>query len=82
MSKEFNDLIQEITRLLAMTTDKRKLEGVDASTSQLKFLLIKINSNKTSPVMLAGVARFASDFSSSDSKILTLIDELEIKKQC
>jgi len=77
MSNKFNDIVQEVERLLNLPMDERKLEGVYADTSQLKFLLKKIKSNKIKSPVLNGMAKFVSDLSSSDSKILALIDELE-----
>ncbi len=77
MSNKFNAIIQEIERLLILPMDKRKIEGIYADASQLKFLLKKIKSNKINSPVMDGMAKFVSDFSSSDSKILALIDELE-----
>jgi hypothetical protein len=77
MSNELNDIIQEIERLLILPISERKLEGIYADTSQLKFLLKKIKSNKINSPTMNGMAKFVSDFSSSDSKILALIDKLE-----
>ncbi len=77
MSNKFNDVVQEIERLLILPMNERKAEGVYADTTQLKFLLKKIRANKIGSPVLNGMAKFVSDFSSSDSKILALIDELE-----
>ncbi len=77
MSNKFNDVVQEIERLLILPMNERKAEGIYADTTQLKFLLKKIRANKIGSPELNGMAKFVSDFSSSDSKILALIDELE-----
>ena len=78
MSNKFNDIVQEIERLLILPMDERKAEGIYADTAQLKFLLKKIRANKIGSPILNGMAKFVSDFSSSESKLLALIDEQEI----
>ena len=79
MTTKVSDLIQETKRLKALSTEERKQEGIYADSSQLKFLLKKLNSssNNISLSAIGGLGKFISDFSSSDSKLLMLLDNLE-----
>ena len=79
MTTKISDIIQETKRLKALSVEERKQEGIYANTSQLKFLLKKLNSssNKINFSTASGLEKFISDFSSSDSKILMLLDKLE-----
>ena len=77
MTTKMSDIIQETKRLKALSVEERKQEGVYADTSQLKFLLKKLNLNKINFSAASGLEKFISDFSSSDSKILMLLDNLE-----
>jgi len=77
MTTKISDIIQETKRLKALSVEERKREGIYADTSQLKFLLKKLNSNSISCAAASGLEKFISDFSSSDSKILMLLDNLE-----
>lgn len=76
---EYNNLLLEIHRLASMSQRERESEGVYAESSQLKFLLKKLNSSKNNYNKLKGIEHFASDIASSGSKILELLDDyLEI----
>jgi hypothetical protein len=79
MKTKISDIIQETKRLKALSTEERKQEGIYADTAQLKFLLKKLNSytGKISFSAVNGLEKFISDFSSSDSIILILLDNLE-----
>ncbi|CAM4489974.1 MAG: hypothetical protein LEGION0403_FIIPPAGN_02885 [Legionella sp.] len=76
---EYNNLLSEIKRLSSMSQLERESEGVYAESSQLKFLLKKLNSSKNNYNKLKGIEHFVSDIASSGSKILALLDDyLEI----
>lgn len=76
MLNDVTSIINEVNRLINLPMEKRRQEGIYADTSQLKFLLKKLNGNKINSATLSGMAKFISDLSSSDSKILALIDKL------
>jgi hypothetical protein len=74
-SQTSRELILEIQRLLSLPKDARESEGIYASESQLKLLLKRVRTSRNS--LPAGIAKFVSDFSSSSSRLLQLIDSLD-----
>lgn len=72
---EYNNLLSEIKRLTSMSQLERESEGVYAESSQLKFLLKKLNSSKNNYSKLKGIEHIVSDMASSGSKILELLDD-------
>lgn len=77
MSQEFKNLVAEVEKLISLTAEMRGKEGVYADTSQLQFLLKKLNSSNGRLPALAGIDRFVSDLASSDSEILKLLDQFK-----
>ncbi len=76
MTNKLNNIIKETDRLLNLSSDERRLEGVYADDTQLNFLRKKMKSNnKVTTVYLNGLATFISDLASSNSKILLILDE-------
>lgn len=76
---EYSNLLSEIKRLTSLSQLERESEWVYAESSQLKFLLKKLNSSKNNYNKLKGIEHFVSDIASSDTKILELLEDyLEI----
>lgn len=67
------EAIAEVERLLRLSVAEREAEGVYANDSQLKLLLKRIRSRNH----LSGATKFVADFSSTDSRLLSLVDKLE-----
>ena len=75
MSQDFNALVAEVERLIVLSVEMREKEGVYADTSQLKFLLKKINASNGRLSDLTGIDKFISDLAASDSEILKKLDQ-------
>lgn len=65
--------VSEAERLLRLPVSERESEGVYANDSQLKLLLKKLKSGSR----ISGATKFVADFTSMDSKLLALVDQLE-----
>jgi len=72
-SDMLREAISEVERLRKLSVSCRESEGIYASDSQLKLLLKNIKAGG----FLSGATRFVADFSSMDSKLLSIIDKLE-----
>lgn len=67
------EVISEVERLLKLPVSGRASEGIYANDSQLTLLLKRIRSGGH----LSGVTKFVADFSSMNSKLLSLVEQLE-----
>jgi len=72
------DAICETERLMSLSKEKRDLEGVSATDSQLATLLKKLRAAKNNPMpRLSGITKYVADFSGMNSKIVDLVDQIE-----
>jgi hypothetical protein len=77
-SKLPSELLLEIKRLSKLPVSARELEGIYANDAQLALLIKRLNAS--GDLLPLGVVKFVADFTSSDSRLLRLIDE-EREKQ-
>mgnify|MGYP006194104843 CR=1 FL=1 len=70
------EAISEAERLLRLPMSERESEGVYANDSQLKLLLKKLKSRGG----ILGATKFVADFTSMDSKILSLVGRVESER--
>lgn len=75
MLNEYEELIQEVDRLISAPESQREEEGVYANTSQLRFLMKKIKSSGGQKSSLVGIEKFVADISSSDGRLLRKLDD-------
>jgi hypothetical protein len=69
------ELILEVERLLSLPAAARESEGIYANESQLKLLRKRIKASRN--MQLTGIEKFVVDFSSSNSRLLQIIDALQ-----
>ena len=79
MSSELvKEAIKETERLMSLSQEDRKLEGVYATNSQLSMLIKKLRGAANRPMpALSGITKFVADFSGMNSKLLDLVDQIE-----